>query len=264
VLSVAAIAIGLCACAVVAWRLRRRTRLLERRLARQSRELESLQQAFARFAPSEVVESIIAQGISTRSETKEVTVLFADLKGFTTLAESLDPTRLVALLNGWFAATGEVLAAHRGHLAKFAGDGFLALFGALEPNPWQTNDAVHAALAMRAALARYNERLREDGLPPLAAGVGVHRGPVVAGVIGNAALMEYGVIGRTVNVAARVEALTRVHGVDVLVTGAVRAHLDRRFALREMPAADVKGLAEPLVTFAVDGYGETGEPPRSG
>ena len=165
-------------------------------------------QAFARFAPSEVVEAIIAQGISTRSETKEVTVLFADLKGFTPLAENLDPAQLVALLNGYFAAMGEVIAAPRGHLAKFIGDGLLALFGALEPNPWQTNDAVHAALAMRAALASYNEALRAEGRPVLAAGIGIHRGPVVAGVVGNAALMEYGVIGRTVNVASRVEGLT--------------------------------------------------------
>jgi len=253
-------AVALAAVGGLAWRLHGRARLLERRLAHESRELEALQQAFARFAPSEVVEAIIAQGISTRSETKDITVLFADLKGFTPLAEQLDPEQLVTLLNGWFAAMGEVIASHRGHLAKFIGDGLLALFGALEPNPWQTNDAVHAALAMRAALATYNERLRSQGLPVLAAGIGIHRGPVVAGVVGNAALMEYGVIGRTVNVASRVEGLTRVHGTDVLVTDAVRAHLDGRFRLRELPAAEVKGLPDPLVTFAVESFGDGAAP----
>jgi adenylate cyclase len=257
VLIFAAAVVLLAALGLVAWRQRERARELERRLAHESRELETLQQSFARFAPSEVVESIIAQGISIRSETKEITVLFADLKGFTPLAETLDPGELVALLNGYFAAMGEVVAAHRGHLAKFIGDGFLALFGALEPNPWQTNDAVHAALAMRAALASYNARLRAEGRPGLAAGVGIHRGPVVAGVLGNAALMEYGVIGRAVNVASRVEGLTRVHGVDVLVTGAVRERLDGRFHLREMPAVEVKGLPEPLVTFAVEAFRES-------
>jgi adenylate cyclase len=246
--------VALLALAVHAARLRGRVRTVERRLARASTDLESLQQAFGRFAPSEVVEAIIAQGISTRSETKDVTVLFADLKGFTPMAEQLPPDRLVALLNGWFAAMGEVIAAHRGHVAKFIGDGLLALFGALEPNPWQTNDAVHAALAMRAALAAYNTRLRAEGLPALAAGIGIHRGQVVAGVIGNAALMEYGVIGRTVNVASRVEGLTRVHETDVLVTDAVRAHLDGRFRLRAMPATEVKGIPQPVVTYAVDGY----------
>ena len=240
-----------------AWRrMRARTRVLERRLERASRELESLQQAFARFAPSEVVEAIIAQGISTRSETKEVTILFADVKDFTPIAERLDPERLVTLLNGYFAAMGDALAAHRGHLAKFIGDGMLALFGALEPNPWQTNDAVHAALAMRAALAAYNERLRGDGLPALAIGIGIHRGPVVAGVMGHAALMEYGVIGRTVNVASRIEGLTRVHHTDILVTGAVLPHLDARFRLRALPSVEVKGLPEPVATHAVEGFGD--------
>ena len=241
-----------------AWlRLRARTRILERRLDRASRELESLQHAFARFAPSEVVEAIIAQGISTRSETKEVTVLFADLKGFTPLAERLDPERLVTLLNGYFAAMGNAIAAHRGHLAKFIGDGMLALFGALQRNPWQTNDAVHAALAMRAALDAYNGQLRTDGLPPLALGIGIHRGPVVAGVMGNAALMEYGVIGRTVNVASRVEGLTRVHQTDILVTDAVLPHLDARFRLRALPSVRVKGLPDPLATWSVEGFGDT-------
>jgi adenylate cyclase len=251
--ALAALAIGLGA---YAWGTRTRIGVLERRLERANRELESLQQAFGRFAPSEVVEAIIAQGISTRSETKDVTVLFADLKGFTAIAEQLDPERLVKLLNGYFAAMGEVIAAHRGHLAKFIGDGLLALFGALEPNPWQTNDAVHAALAMRAALAAYNARLRTEGLPAIAIGIGIHRGPVVAGVVGNAELMEYGVIGRTVNVASRVEGLTRVHDTDVLVTAAVRASLDARFRLRAMAPAEVKGLPGAIVTYAVDGFGD--------
>ena len=239
---------------VYAWGLRERTRDIEQRLAHAARELESLQQAFGRFAPSEVVESIIAQGISTRSETKEITILFADLKAFTPLAETLDSERLVAILNGYFAAMGEVIAAHRGHLAKFIGDGLLALFGAIEPNPWQTNDAVHAALAMRAALAAYNARLAADGLPTLAAGIGIHRGPVVAGILGNAALMEYGVIGRTVNVASRVEGLTRVHHTDILVTDAVRTHLDARFQLVAQGATEVKGIPEPVATFAVASF----------
>jgi class 3 adenylate cyclase len=250
-------------------RLRARTRTLERRLGRSQQALESLQQAFARFAPSEIVEGIIAQGIGTASEHKEVTVLFADLKGFTALAERLEPDRLVRLLNGYFAAMSEAIAAHRGHLAKFVGDGLLALFGALEPNPWQTNDAVHAALAMRAALAAYNATLAADGMPPIAAGIGIHRGPVVAGVIGTPALMEYGVIGRTVNVASRVEGLTRVHDTDILVTAAARAHLDPRFVLVPRPPVAVKGVPDPLATFDVAGFdgsgpGGAGAPPNAG
>jgi adenylate cyclase len=246
-LAVAALATGLV-------HLRRRAAALEARLDAAAQGLEALQRAFTRFAPAEVVEEIIAQGVSTHSEKKEVTVLFADLKGFTALGERLDPGALVHLLNGYFERMSRAIDAHRGHVAKFIGDGLLALFGALESNPWQTNDAVHAALAMRAALVEYNATLAGDGVPPLAVGIGIHRGPVVAGVIGSAELMEYGVIGSTVNLASRVERLTRTHGVDVLVTDAVREALDRRFRLRAMAPVEVKGLPGPLSTFFVDGF----------
>lgn len=240
--------------AAAAWRMWRRTFVLEERLTRAVRDLESLQHAFTRFAPHEVVERIIANGVETSAETKDVTVLFADLKGFTPLAERVDPATLVAMLNAYFERMGAVIAARRGHLAKFIGDGLLALFGALEPNPWQTNDAVSAALAMRGALAELNRELRASGRPELAMGIGIHCGPVVAGVLGTSAVREYGVIGRTVNVAARVEELTRLHGTDVLVTEAVRDRCDPRFRLRALPAADAKGLSAPIVTFAVDGW----------
>lgn len=192
--------------AAVALRARRRAAIAGERLEASARALETLQAAFARFAPARVVEDIIAEGVSTRSESKEVTVLFADLQGFTALTERLDPVRLVAVLNGYFEAMSRAIAAHRGHLAKFLGDGLLALFGALEHDPWQAHDAVRAALAMRRALAEYNATLARDGMSPLVVGIGIHRGPVVAGVIGTAGLVEYGVVGQTVNLASRVGA----------------------------------------------------------
>lgn len=253
-----ALVLVVAAAGAAVWRARGRTVELERRLGHASRNLESLEHAFTRFAPHEVVERIIADGIRTDAETKDVTIVFADLKGFTPLAEELDPAVLVELLNGYFERMSRAVAANRGYLAKFIGDGFLALFGALEPNPWQTNDAIHAALAMRAAIAEYNGELRARGLPAIAAGIGIHCGPVVTGVLGTSALREYGVIGRTVNVAARIEELTRTHGTDVLVSAAVRAACDPRFRLRELPAAEAKGLPEPLVTFAVEGFDATG------
>jgi class 3 adenylate cyclase len=248
--------------ALAALRYRRAVRGLEQRLGAASRSLEALQQAFARFAPARVVEDI-AQGVSSRSEKKEVTVLFVDLQDFTPLAERLDPVVLVRILNGFLERMSSAVTAHRGHVAKFLGDGMLALFGALEANPWQTHDAIQAALAMRAALADYNRTLAEEGRPTLAMGIGIHRGPVVAGVMGSAELAEYGVIGSTVNLASRVQDLTRTHGVDVLVTEAVRTALDPRVRLRQMPAVDVKGVSGALPTFAVDGLDEpTGAPAR--
>jgi class 3 adenylate cyclase len=250
--------LGLLAAAVVLaillLRARQRARDVEGRLEAAAAALETLQRAFSRFAPAAVVEDIIARGVSTRSEKKDVTFLFADLKGFTPLAERLDPETLVRLLNGWFERMSGAVTAHRGHVAKLIGDGILALFGALEENPWQANDAVHAALAMRAALEEYNAGLRAGGMPALAMGVGIHRGTAVTGVIGSTELVEYGAIGSVVNLASRVEDLTRVHDVDILVTAATCQGLDRRFRLRRMPDAEVKGASGMLATFVVEGF----------
>ena len=227
---------------------------LRQRLDLASQELERLQLSFARFAPQQVIERIIAAGISTSAEKKEVTVLFADLVGFTVLSERLEPEALVRLLNGYFARMSRVITAHRGHVSKFIGDGILALFGAIERNPWQATDAVHAALAMRAELEAYERELGLDLPAPLRVGIGVHRGPVVAGVTGSNELMEFTVIGRTVNLASRVERLTRKVGADILVTDAVRQELDQRFELRPLAPERVRGIVEPVLTYAVQGY----------
>lgn len=243
-------------------RSRRQAVRLRDALEASSRELEHLQLSFSRFAPREIVERIIAAGVSTTADHKEVTVLFADLVGFTHLSESLDPAILVRMLNDYFTRMSRVISDHRGHVSKFIGDGMLALFGALERNPWQVNDAVEAALAMQAELSEYNRVLKSEGLPTLRAGIGLHQGVAVAGIIGSNELMEFTVIGNTVNVASRVEHLTRVHDTDVLVTGAVRAALDPRFRLRELPATTVAGVSEPLVVYAVDGFDPTADAGR--
>ena len=108
---------------------------MRRRLQIATESLERLQLSFARFAPQQVVEGIIASGLSTSAEKKLVTVLFADIVGFTSLSERMEPALLVQILNGYFTYMSRAIAEHRGHVSKFIGDGILALFGALEPNP---------------------------------------------------------------------------------------------------------------------------------
>ncbi len=250
-------AMALCGAALAAWRrTRRQLTRLQRRLESSAMELQRLQMAFARFAPAQVVDRIAASGVATDAEKRDVTILFADLVGFTVLGEQLDPAVLVTVLNGHFERMSRVVEQHRGHVSKFIGDNLLALFGALDLNPWQANDAVHAALAMHAELEDYNRELAARGLPQLRVGIGIHRGVAVAGIIGSRELVEFTVIGGAVNLAARVERLTRVHDAGILVTRAVRDGLDPRFVLREMPAVPVRGIADRVVTFAVDGFRE--------
>jgi adenylate cyclase len=224
----------------------KRAQKLEKTLDSVTQQLEHLQQSFHRFVPQDVVEDIIHRGVATRGERLEVTVLFADLKGFTAMSEVTPPDVVVRVLNGYFQAVNREIMSHNGFVSKFMGDGLMALFGALEPNPWQAMDAV------RAAVQRYNERLKEDGLPPLSVSIGLHCGPVVAGVIGSSELVEYTAIGDVVNTAARIESLTRVHKQDALLSADIAAKLDKRFVLQEMAPHEVKGKSEPLRTFAVE------------
>lgn len=240
------------ACALLWQRARRANAAARARLASATVELERLEHAFARFAPMELVERVIATGVPTSGERMEVTVLFADLVGFTPLSESVDPGALVRILNGYFERMSRAITAHQGHISTLIGDGILALFGALETNPWHTNDAARAALAMRAELAAYNDELAAEGLPKLALGIGLHRGTGIAGLVGSHELMQFTVVGTVVSVAARVQGLTREHGVDVLVTGAVQRALDPRFALRALPPRPLKGISEPVDTFALE------------
>ena len=167
----------------------------------------------------ELVERVIASGVPTRGERKEVTVLFADLFGFTPLSESVDPSVLVRILNGYFERMARAITAHHGHISTLIGDGILALFGALEANPWQTDDAVRAALAMRAELDGLQRGApRARACRRCAWAIGLHRGSGIAGLVGSPELMQFTVVGTVVNVAARVQALTREHDVDILIT----------------------------------------------
>lgn len=237
--------------------MRRRSQQLRSQCEAQVAELQQLQEACARLAPGNAVDRLAVDGVA-EAERKEVTALFADLVGYTALSEQLEPPVLAGVLNGYFQRMSDAIGEHRGHVATFVGDGLLAYFGALRPNPWQSDDAVHAALAMRAALADYNRQLAARGLPSLAFGVGIHRGTGLAGWVGSRDRMEYAFVGRTVNVAARVQALTRSHRVDVLTTAEVQERLDPRFELTAMPAVAVKGIDEPLATFAVTGWAVDG------
>ena len=196
--------------------------LIAAALGASAAELERLSHAFARFAPMELA-----------------------------LSESVDPSVLVGILNGYFERMARAITTHQGHISTLIGDGILALFGALEANPWQTDDAVRAALAMREELAAYNLDLEAAGLPKLRLGIGLHRGTGIAGLVGSPELMQFTVVGTVVNVATRVQALTREHDVDMLITPSVQRALDPRFALHPLPPRELKGIAEPVATFAV-------------
>lgn len=235
------------------YNLWRRNRKLERLIAHSNEKLEALHQNFGRFTPEEVIEHLTDQGGGYAPNMREVTVLFADLQGFTQMCSNLDPSQIIGILNGYFRYMNEVITRHHGQVTEILGDGLLALFGALRNNPWQTRDAVAAAVEMRVALAKYNKHLVSQDLPQLKFGIGIHQGRVLAAVMGDFELSKFGVVGDAINVASRIESLTRVHKVDILISDEVARTLDSQFELVEMPPVPIKGKDENIVTHYVKG-----------
>ena len=181
----------------------------------------------------------------TEGETREVTVLFSDLRDFTALAERLDGRHVVALLNDYHRRMVATIFAAGGTLDKYLGDGLMVYFGAPVTQPDHAGRAVRCALAMQEELAALNAERTARGDVPLHMGIGIHTGPVVLGDIGAPQRREYTIIGDTVNVAARLQELTKVRGVPILVSDGTRAGaVATPFA--SAGAVEVRGRTRPL------------------
>lgn len=202
-----------------------------------------------------VAARLLREGAALGGEEREVTVLFCDLRGFTPLSEGLAPRELVALLNRYLDRMSAAIEAEGGVIDKYIGDEIMALFGAPLPEPDAADRAVRAALAMRAALAELNLELAAEGRPPLAFGVGINTARVVAGNIGSHRRLNYSVIGDGVNLAARLQTLTRraEFAADILVSGHTRAALVSGYSLRDLGEVVVKGKSLAVRVHAVDG-----------
>ena len=250
---IAILCLLLCTFILITLRQRTRNEKLEKLLAHTNERLERLQIHFGRFTPEEVIEHLTDSDQPFSPNMRTVTVLFADLKGFTKMCDEMEPSDVVSILNGYFRCMSHALTKHHGQITELVGDGILALFGALRNNPWQVQDAAMAAFQMREALEEYNVELQAKSFPTLSFGIGIHRGKVLAGVMGNYELSKFGVVGDTINVAARIEGLTRLLKTDILISNEIKEQLDARFILEQMSPLQVKGKSAPLVTYTVHG-----------
>ena len=180
--------------------------------------------------------------------TREVTVLFCDIRSFTAMSEKMAAADVVSLLNRYFTALGKCITNHHGIINKYIGDAIMAIFGAPVASENSAEDAFLAALDMRKALEKVNKEFAEDGLPQLKFGIGIHTGPVFAGTIGAENRMEYTVIGDTVNTASRLESLCKTYASDLLLSGAAAEKLEKS-GLSFVADAQIRGKTEPMKVY---------------
>ncbi len=168
--------------------------------------------------PLKLAEKILASRTTLAGERKQVTVLFADIWGYTTISSGMPPMQLMTLLRELLRMFEKAIFANGGTLDKFLGDGLMATFGTPKAGPRDAANALSCACAMADSIARWNRKRRENGLKPMYLGIGLHHGDVVLGDIGSERRMEFAVIGDTVNVASRVQEMTRALNIAVLAS----------------------------------------------
>ncbi len=222
------------------------------------KERDKLRTTFGKYMTQTVMEHLMSGKVQLGGETLTVTILFSDIRSFTTISEEMnDAQALVALLNEYFTEMVTIVMEESGVVDKYIGDAIMAVFGAPVSKPDDAVRAVRAAVRMRTALATLNERLVARGVSPLRTGIGVHTGEVVAGNIGSEARMEYTVIGDAVNLASRLESNTKELGVDVLISADTYALVKDIVIAEPIREITVKGRTEPVMTYDLRGLKET-------
>ncbi|TQV71010.1 HAMP domain-containing protein [Aliikangiella marina] len=214
-------------------------------------ELIQLNKSYHRFVPHGLLKQL---GVASVDEIslgdcceREMTVLFCDIRGFTTLSESMTPQANFNFINRYLSQIAPVINKHGGIIDKYMGDGIMALF------PNRADDAVKAAIEMLASLDKYNEKLRQKKLPIVEIGMGIHYGKMMLGTVGTTQRMDATVVSDTVNAAARVEALTKAFATKILITEETKRHLSdlTQYRLRYIAACQIRGKSKPVTLYEV-------------
>jgi adenylate cyclase len=218
-----------------------------KRLARE----EVARANYSRFMPEYVVKQLLEKPDSFRlgGVNQKITVLFADIRGFTTLSEKENPEKVVGLLNRYFSAMSEIIFAYGGTLDKYIGDGLMAIFGAPTASPEDAKNALKTAVAMQKRLSSLNEELKSEGYSRIEIGIGLHTGIATIGYVGSEQRSEYTAIGDTVNLASRLE--QNAAGGQILISEATAAECENLIPLIPQQPLSVKNRLQPVSLYEV-------------
>ena len=224
-------------------------------LATEGREKHYLRAVFGQYVSGPVVDRILADPDRAKlgGERKVLTVLFSDIRGFSLFSETMAPEDLAAFLGEYLTPMTELVLASGGTLDKYIGDAVMAIWGAPIDDAAHAQHACEVALQMQEALAELNARWKREGKPAVAIGIGLNTGPMAVGNMGSAARFDYTVLGDQVNLAARLEALTKEYGVGILVGEATVAAAAAGYVFREVDLVRVKGRAGAAPVFELVG-----------
>ena len=212
-------------------------------------DAESSARTLRQFVPSQLADRLAKEGsVADLQEELEVTILFSDIRGYSTLAEKLSPREVADAMARHFAAMAEIVSMHQGSIDQFAGDALMAVFSATETDPDHASRALRCALAMQTRQGALNAEADRVGLPPLGMGIGVNTGQVIAGTLGGSGRLEYTVLGDAVNVAARLQ--SEAAAGEVLATASTVAAVPGVEA-EAVGSRQVKGRTEPVDVFRV-------------
>ena len=222
---------------------------------REAKKRQFLQETLTRYVTRQVVDLILEdpENIILDGEEREASVLFCDIRGFTTFSETMMPKELVQMLREYFSLMVDAVFSQQGTVDKFIGDCIMAIFGAPTPQADHAERAARTALAMRDAVEAFNETRLQDGLEPIQIGVGINTGNVVVGNIGSEQRLEYTAIGDAVNLASRLEGINKQYGTCIIISESSALQLSDAVILRELDEVRVKGKREPVKIYEVMG-----------
>ncbi|MBI4794342.1 MAG: adenylate/guanylate cyclase domain-containing protein [Deltaproteobacteria bacterium] len=224
----------------------------------EEQERVRLRRTFEAYVAPTVVQEIMKHPDNLRlgGERRELTILFTDIRGFTTLSENLAPEELVKVLHDFFNPMSNIIIQHSGTIDKYMGDAIMALFGAPLVLPDHARLACRTALDMVATLKELGSQWAAQGRPQFRIGVGINTGVVAVGNMGSDRLFDYTAVGDNVNLASRLEGLNKYYGTNILLSQATVQSLNGDFLLRSADLVQVKGKAKPLEVFELMGEGE--------